>query len=184
MTKQLAGLALNLRSLYNVGSLFRTADAFGLKKLFLVGTTGHPHPDEPWRRDHHALHKTALGAEQTVPWEYQATPLPLLAKLRRAGWLIVCLEVSPRSLPITSWHATSQPTLLVVGNEMTGLPAEILSASHITLQIPQIGQKESLNVGVAFGIAAFWLTQTDSTNSIPIPNRLSHHRDSRAIGPS
>jgi tRNA G18 (ribose-2'-O)-methylase SpoU len=157
MKQSFVAIAYNLRSLYNVGSLFRTADSLGVEKLYLVGTSGHPHPEEPWRRDHQKLHKTALGAEQTVTWEYHETIDPLIKKLRTDNYQIIGLELTKTSRSLASWEGQNRPLALIIGNEITGIPNEILAMSDLTLHIPMHGNKESLNVSVAFGMAVFWL---------------------------
>lgn len=157
MKRTLIGIAENIRSLTNVGSLFRTADALGIDHLYLTGTTGHPHPDQSWRRDHRDLQKTALGAEEVVPWTYSMDTLSLIQKLRSDGFCIVTLEVSHDAQPLSAWKIPTQPIALIVGNEVDGIPKETLAASDVTLAIPMQGAKESLNVSVSFGIAAYWL---------------------------
>lgn len=150
-------VAHNLRSLYNIGSLFRTADALGVEKIFLVGSSGHPHPAEPWRRDHRELHKTALGAELTVAWEYYPAIKPLISQLKSQGYHIISLETTEKSRPLTSWQVNNHALALIFGNEVHGIPPEVLEQSDTALHIPMRGHKESLNVSVSFAIAAFWL---------------------------
>lgn len=153
----------NLRSIANIGSIFRSADGLGVDKLYLCGTTPHPHPDEPWRRDHLALKKTALGAEQTVAWEYCADTLALIRQLQKTGVLVIALETAPGAHPLSAPPPALQVRLgsgevaIVVGNEVTGLNPKTLKATDYILAIPMLGHKESLNVAVTFGIAAFWL---------------------------
>lgn len=158
------GILDNLRSLENVGSIFRTADALGVVKLLLAGTTGHPHPTEPWRRDHERLHKTALGAEQSVAWEYYPETVTAIASARQTGYQIVALELTTGSQPVTSWQAGPGPVALIVGNEVTGINNDVLGLADVIVHIPMLGAKESLNVSVAFGIAAFWIGQIKNPN--------------------
>ncbi len=154
---QLVCLLENLRSLYNIGSIFRSADAFAVDQLILVGTTGHPTPSEPWRVDHQRLHKTALGAETGVAWDYAATMSPVLAKLKQNGFLIVGLELHQQALPLAAWRPTSDRVAVIIGNEVSGIEAATLQASDQLLAIPMQGSKESLNVAVAAAIACHWL---------------------------
>lgn len=155
--KEIVGVLVNLRSLYNVGSVFRTADGLGISKLYLVGTTSHPHPDEPWRKDHLALAKTALGAERSVGWKKAAEPKTLINRLRREGYAIVALEQTSTSQPITSWQHPNQPIAVLLGNEVSGLSLKVLKMADHVFHIPMHGAKESLNVATAWAIAAFWL---------------------------
>ncbi|MDO8648308.1 MAG: RNA methyltransferase [Candidatus Peregrinibacteria bacterium] len=137
-------LAYNVRSLWNVGSFFRTADAFAVEKIYLTGYTGHPPRTE--------ITKTALGAEETVVWEQAVDPLPILKQLKSDGWQIVSLELTPDALPLTDYQPLEK-TCLVVGHELSGVPEAILTLSDAVLRIPMLGKKESLNVAVAAGIA-------------------------------
>jgi len=135
----------HIRSVYNVGSIFRTADAFGVSKLYLCGIT----PTPP-RSD---LEKTALGAEKTVPWEYKNNIVDLIKELKEKGVQIISLEKTPQSIKIL--EAKFQfPLCLMLGNEVSGVSKEVLELSDMILYIPMYGKKESLNVSVAFGIAA------------------------------
>lgn len=136
----------NVRSLHNVGSIFRTADGAGIQKLFLGGITGKPPQNE--------IHKTALGAEENVAWEYSANPVEIIQKLKAEGVQIVVLEHTNRSVHFQ--QAEYQfPTCLVLGHEHYGISAEIISLADLAIEIPMYGLKGSLNVGVAFGIAAY-----------------------------
>jgi 23S rRNA (guanosine2251-2'-O)-methyltransferase len=137
-------LAYNVRSLWNVGSFFRTCDALNVEKLYLTGYTGHPPRKE--------ITKTALGAEETIPWEHAVDPLPILEALKAEGWQIFSLELTPQAVPL---HETTaeEKVCLIVGHELSGVPQEMLSLSDETVCIPMLGTKESLNVSVATGIA-------------------------------
>jgi tRNA G18 (ribose-2'-O)-methylase SpoU len=136
----------NIRSLYNVGSIFRTADGAGLEKLYLCGITGIP-PDTK-------ISKTALGAERTVPWEYQRDPVVCLRDLRRRGYQIVLLEQAQQSIAYDIFEPQS-PVCLVVGNEIAGVEDGLLAHSDACIDIEMTGLKNSLNVTVAFGIVAY-----------------------------
>ncbi|GAB4366514.1 MAG: RNA methyltransferase [Calditrichia bacterium] len=153
----LYGFLDNIRSLYNVGSIFRTADAVRLSKLYLTGITGHPP-----RRE---IDKTALGAVETVPWEYHADPLLLVKNLKQQQIKIVVLEHTSHSLPYNQIQYTF-PCCLVVGNEVFGIRDEIVEQADYAVEIPMFGSKQSLNVTVAFGIVIYemlfqWLEKED-----------------------
>lgn len=137
-------LAHNVRSLWNVGAFFRTCDAFAIEKLYLTGYTGHPPRKE--------ISKTALGAEETVPWEHHIDPFGVIEQLKQDGWSVVSLELSANAKPVTGFHPPEK-VCLVVGHELTGVPEELLQISDATVMIPMLGKKESLNVAVATGIA-------------------------------
>ncbi len=136
----------NVRSLYNVGSLFRTADGTGLEKVWLCGITGIPPSSQ--------ISKTALGAEDRIAWEYRESALALLVQLRRQGYQIVLLEQTAESVPYQHF-VPSSPVCLVVGNEVTGVADPLLEVSDAAIEIEMAGLKNSLNVTVAFGIAAY-----------------------------
>lgn len=136
----------NIRSLYNVGSIFRTADGVGVEKLWLCGITGIP-PDPK-------ISKTALGAEKTVAWEFSETPLVVIEKLRRSGYQIVLLEQTERSVAYDEFEPKS-PFCLVVGNEVKGVGEELLPRCDAAVEIPMARHKHSLNVAAAFAVAAF-----------------------------
>ena len=155
----------NLRSLHNVGSLFRTADTLGIEKLYLCGIT--PTPIDRFGKIRQQLAKVSLGAEKYVPWEKAGSALKVIKKLKNAGYKILSIEQSKKSIPYFKLKVGSFPpkadpppaekskVALIVGNEIRGLPKTILGASDKILEIPMRGQKESLNVGVAFAIVAF-----------------------------
>lgn len=144
-------LVENVRSLYNVGAIFRTADGAGVDKIFLTGITGQP----PQRE----IRKVALGAEESVPWEYAAQSLPLLEQLKSQGVQIVVLETTPNSRPYYAVNYTL-PLCLVVGHEFHGVSQEVIDAADLLVQIPMQGVKISLNVAVAFGIAVYEIIKT------------------------
>lgn len=140
------GIVDNVRSLYNVGSIFRTADGAGIQKLFLCGITGTPPKTE--------IHKTALGAEENVAWEYVKDPVEVVQKLKGEGIQIVVLEHTTESIHFQKADFR-YPTCLVVGHEHHGISEGIIQLSDQAIEIPMYGLKGSLNVGVAFGIAAY-----------------------------
>lgn len=137
----------NIRSAYNVGSIFRTADAARVAHIYITGYTPTP--------EHRSVAKTALGAEDTVPWSQHPEPSPLLADLRDRGYTLAALEQTESSTRIAALEPAQFPLALVLGNEVKGVQQEILDGCDLALEIPQYGAKHSLNVSVAFGIAAF-----------------------------
>jgi 23S rRNA (guanosine2251-2'-O)-methyltransferase len=141
-------LAHNVRSLWNVGSFFRTADAFAIEKIFLTGYTGHPPRKE--------ITKTAIGAEEWVEWEHCTNPLQVLSELKEDGWQLIALELTETAVNLDE-AKISKKVCLVVGHELTGVPEQILDLCDLTVQIPMLGKKESLNVAVAAGIALNYL---------------------------
>ncbi|QJA05458.1 RNA methyltransferase [Thermosulfurimonas marina] len=150
------GVLENLRSAWNVGSIFRTAEAAGLSHLYLCGITP--------AGDHPAVAKTALGAEEVLPWSHHPNALELTRRLQKEGFFLLALETEG-SRP---WHPglelPEQPLALVVGNELCGVDPEVLSLCDLVLQLPMRGYKRSLNVAVAFGVLALWLS---ARRSIP-----------------
>ena len=145
------GLLDNIRSLYNVGSMFRTSDGAFIRMLYLCGYTPSPPRKE--------IEKTALGATGTVPWQYFADSLDALRAARTAGARICVLEQTDRSSGASSIHASDFPICLVVGNEITGVSQKVIDAADIALEIPMLGTKQSLNAAVAYGIALFDLVR-------------------------
>jgi 23S rRNA (guanosine2251-2'-O)-methyltransferase len=147
-----AAVLEDIRSLWNVGSMFRTADATGIGKLFLTGITGSPP-----RRE---IAKTSLGAEGHVAWKYFGHALEILPALKAEGIVVVALEKCASSMPILEIAETIEPhrkIALVLGNEVTGVSPETLAACDLIAELPMCGMKESLNVAVAFGVAAYAL---------------------------
>lgn len=136
----------NIRSLYNVGSIFRTADGIGVEKIWACGITGFP-PDSQ-------ISKTALGAEERVLWEYRKDACSVLRELKTQGYQIVLLEQLTESIPYQSYEPVA-PVCLVVGNEIDGVSEELVSLCDKTVEIEMAGLKNSLNVAVAFGIAGY-----------------------------
>ncbi len=139
----------NIRSAHNVGSIFRTADAAGIDKIYLCGYT--PRPDK-----NDKIAKTALGAEKTVTWEHHALAWKLIENLKKEGVHVVALEQDPTAIDIFDFKAQF-PLALVVGNEVKGISKALLKRAETILAIPQYGRKESLNVSVATGIAIYTL---------------------------
>ncbi|RKY89305.1 TrmH family RNA methyltransferase [candidate division KSB1 bacterium] len=139
-------LAENIRSLYNVGAIFRTSDAARIKKLFLCGFTGTPPRNE--------ISKTALGAEHSVPWEYQKSAVEVIQQLKSQKIHIVALEHTDCSSLYYETQFTF-PLCLVIGNEVEGISDAIVTMADQAVQIPMYGIKQSLNVAVAYGIAVY-----------------------------
>ncbi len=137
-------LAHNIRSLWNVGSFFRTADAFGIERIILTGYTATPP-----RRE---ISKTAIGAQDWIPWSFERDPIIAMIALKEMGYTIVGLELTERSQNLTD-YVPDNKLCLVVGHEVTGVPKELLSICDSVVAIPMCGKKESLNVAVAAGIA-------------------------------
>jgi len=136
----------NIRSLENIGSIFRTADALGVKKIFLCGISGQP--------PHHKISKTALGAEKTIPFEYCKQTWRLIDKLKKDKIYIVALEQDKGAVEYTKFKPKFS-LALIVGNEVKGISKKILDKSDKIIFLPMLGQKESLNVSVAFGVAGY-----------------------------
>ncbi|MFA6603438.1 MAG: RNA methyltransferase [Patescibacteria group bacterium] len=138
----------NIRSLYNVGSMFRTADGFGVAKIYLCGITGTP--------EQHGVQKVALGAERTVPWEHRARTWSVVEELRRRGYRVVGLELASGAIALPGAREKF-PLALVVGNEIRGLTPALRRRLDAVLEIPMLGAKNSFNVAVAAGIALYHL---------------------------
>ncbi|MCC7117624.1 MAG: RNA methyltransferase [Anaerolineales bacterium] len=139
----------NVRSAWNVGSILRSADGFGFSHAYLCGITPTPEQD--------AVQKTALGAEEFVTWSYHKDAVKLIKGLRVEGWRIVGLEEDKRAQALADFSTRQTPTVLIVGNEVTGVDPGLLKLCDEILYIPMRGQKRSFNVAVAFGVAAYAL---------------------------
>lgn len=142
----------HVRSALNVGSIFRTADAVGVSKIYLVGYT--PTPVDRFGRLRKDITKTALGAEQSIPWKSVKTITPLLKNLHKEGYNLVALEQSPKSIDYKKYRSQKK-VALIVGNEVSGIPKRILDLCNKVIEIPMRGKKESLNVAVATGVVLF-----------------------------
>lgn len=141
----------NIRSRFNVGSVFRTADGAGVSKIYLCGITPTP--------PHSRISKVALGAEDFVPWEYCAHTWRLIEKLKKQNIQVVAVEQSKTSVPYSQFK-TDQPVAIVMGSETKGLSPAILKRCNSCLEIPMHGKKESLNVATACGIITFSLNES------------------------
>lgn len=145
----ICALLENIRSLHNVGAIFRVSDGAGVRKIYLCGITGCP-PDPD-------IEKTALGATLSVFWEYHPDGRFPIEMLKRCGWKIVALERTYESLPYTEFPATAFPVCLVVGNEIDGVSDALLELCDFAIEIPQYGWKQSLNVTIAYAVAVYEL---------------------------
>lgn len=141
-----------LRSLYNIGSIFRTADGAGVDKIYLCGITGTPDNLKAKRK----ISKVALGAEESVKWEYVSQSWRLINKLKKDGYQIVSLEQTSKSINYIDFKPKFS-LALIIGNEVGGVKKSLLDKSDKIIEIPMRGQKESLNASVAFGVAACWI---------------------------
>ncbi|QQR82221.1 RNA methyltransferase [Candidatus Campbellbacteria bacterium] len=142
----------NIRSVHNVGSIFRTCDAAGVSKLYLCGVT--PTPVDRFGRNRKDLAKVALGAQDCVAWEYAEETNDVIQKLTKDGVRVIAVEQDPRSKPCTD-ISVQGPVAFVFGNEVGGVSHDVLAECDEVIEIPMKGKKESLNVSVAVGIILF-----------------------------
>ena len=159
--RRILGVLDNIRSAYNVGGIFRTADGAGVAHLYLCGITPTP-------KAHPELTKTALGAEKAVPWSAHANALSVAKNLQLEGVFLLALERAVESIPIQdfSLNEIGERTVgLVIGHELAGIDPDLFGMCEGALSLPMVGDKASLNVGVAFGIAVYWMTFRLSQNS-------------------
>jgi tRNA G18 (ribose-2'-O)-methylase SpoU len=153
-------VAHNLRSTHNVGSLLRTAEGLGVSRVILSGYTPHPEHEHDRRLPHEAaktarqINKTALGAEDMVQWDYHHEILPVLAKLKKAGYAIAALEQTEDARDLNKYHPPEK-IVLVLGREVEGLDPEVLEVCDVALEIPMFGRKESYNVVQAAAMALY-----------------------------
>ena len=138
----------NVRSLNNIGSVFRTADAFLIEKIYLCGITAVP--------PHKDIQKTALGATDSVDWEYAATTAQIVEKLKSDGVVIASIEQAEDSIPLDSFSIEKEKKYAVIfGNEVKGVSQEVVSTSDFVIEIPQYGTKHSLNISVSAGVVVW-----------------------------
>ncbi len=142
----------DIRSAINVGAIFRTADAVGIDKIYLVGCT--PCPTDQFQRVQKDISKSALGAETWISWEYKKTLLPLIKRLKKDGYEVVALEQDKKSIDYRKYKKTSK-FAFILGPEVTGLNKKILKECDYVVEIKMYGKKESLNVSVAAGVSLF-----------------------------
>jgi 23S rRNA (guanosine2251-2'-O)-methyltransferase len=142
----------NVRSHLNVGSVFRTADAFLVEAIWLCGITGTP--------PHRDIHKTALGATETVTWHYAPSTLEAINELKHKGYKIISIEQAENAIMLHRFKATTTNKYAVVfGNEVDGVEQQVVSNSDIIIEIPQLGTKHSLNISVSVGIVTWDLAR-------------------------
>ena len=139
-------LVENIRSVHNVGSIFRSADGFGAEKIYLSGYTAHPPRED--------LHKTALGAEDAVPWEYFENPLDAAEVIKKQGIPLILIEQTKQSKSMyeIDWEF---PLCFIVGNEVNGVSEDLSNMANIHVELPMRGVKQSLNVSVAAGVVGY-----------------------------
>jgi 23S rRNA (guanosine2251-2'-O)-methyltransferase len=134
----------NIRSMNNVGSMFRTSDAFLVKTMFLCGITACP--------PHRDITKTAIGAENSVNWEYHKNTMDVIQQLKNEGYFIYAIEQAIGSVSLKDIEYPNQPIAFVMGNEIDGVQQEVIDSCHACLEIPQLGTKHSFNVAVTCGM--------------------------------
>jgi tRNA G18 (ribose-2'-O)-methylase SpoU len=154
MKHQIVLILYNLRSVYNTGAIFRTAEAAGIGNIYLIGTT--PAPRDRFGRLRTDFTKTSLGAEKTIAWEKRERIFSLLGQLKKEKFKIIALEQSSKSRDYKKIHPSAK-TAIILGNEVSGLPKKILDKCDEIGEIKMLGRKESLNVSVAAGIFIFRL---------------------------
>ena len=147
----------DIRSVHNVGSMFRTADAAGFDHIYISGYS--PRPTDRFGRIRQDIHKAALGAEQSVSWSGHDDALELIREKKSQGVLIIGIEQDDTSVGLFDYDTLGDDTevLVVMGNEVDGISQELLDACGVVIEIPMYGNKESLNVSVSFGIVAYAL---------------------------
>lgn len=139
----------NIRSMHNVGSVFRTADAFLIEAIYLCGYTPTP--------PHRDIHKTALGATDTVDWKYTEQTEDALKQLKANGYTIYAIEQATNSISLQNLKAVTQKTAIIFGNEVEGVQEELIPLCDGCIEIPQLGTKHSFNISVAAGITLWQL---------------------------
>jgi len=148
----------NIRSLHNVGSIFRTADAFNLEAIFLCGITATP--------PHREIHRSALGATESVRWHYFENSVVAALHLQEKGYQLVVVEQTDQSIPLDDFSPDSEhPLALIFGNEVQGISEEVMKLTGQAVEIPQYGTKHSLNVAVTAGIVLWKITSALLKNS-------------------
>ncbi|RJQ28750.1 TrmH family RNA methyltransferase [Candidatus Parcubacteria bacterium] len=152
---EVVGILFDIRSLHNVGSIFRTADGAGFSKLFLCGIT--PTPLDRMGNFLPEFKKTSLGAEENIVWEHNTSIVRVISKLKKQGFEIYAVEQSKSSISYTilGKKCKKNKCAIIVGNEVLGIPEKVLNQCNGVVEIPMMGKKESLNVSVAFGIVAY-----------------------------
>ena len=152
MTKEAVILLHNIRSVYNVGAIFRTADAVGISKIYLTGYT--PTPLDKFKRERKDFAKSALGAQKSVSWEYLGNANTAIKKLKKEGFDIVAVEQSENSIDYKKYKP-KQKIAFLLGNEVRGVSKSLLKKCDKIIEIPMRGKKESLNVSISAGVVLF-----------------------------
>lgn len=147
--KSLVVIAHNIRSLHNIGAIFRTAEGAGVDKVYLTGYSGKPPRKE--------ISKVALGSDLRVPWEYKKNIFSLIKKLKQQKYSILALEQDKKSIDYKKFRTKKQKIALIIGNEIRGISQQLRNQADVILEISMLGNRKSLNVSVAFGIAIFEL---------------------------
>ncbi len=143
----------NVRSMNNVGSIFRTADAFLVQKILLCGITGTP--------PHREITKTAIGAEKSLEWEYHESTLEAILQLKNQGYTCIALEQAEGALDLMHNKLDFSPVAFILGNEIDGVSQEVIDAANYCVEIPQLGTKHSFNVAVSFGMLLWDYAKTN-----------------------
>jgi tRNA G18 (ribose-2'-O)-methylase SpoU len=146
----------SIRSSYNVGSIFRTSDGAMIEKLYLCGYTPYP-PHSELSAGKKEVLKTSLGATESIKWEYIKDPKEVIKSMKEKGIKVCALELTDKSFPYYELNKDIFPLCLLIGNEITGVSQELLDLCDFSIEIPQFGIKQSLNVAVAYGVTIFEL---------------------------
>ena len=146
----------DVRSMHNVGSVFRTCDAFAIAELYLCGYTPAP--------PHRDIHKTALGATETVAWQNFVTTMDAVKHVKEAGYKVLAVEQAHNSIQLDQLNWQNEKIALVFGNEVTGVHEEVLQAADGCIEIPQWGAKHSLNISVSVGVVLWEIVRQSSAN--------------------
>ena len=144
----------NVRSLHNVGSVFRTCDAMAVEKLYLCGITAKP--------PHREIQKTAIGATESVNWEYMEDAISIIHRYKKEGYTIISVEQTSNSFALGNYNWKNEKVLLVFGNEVDGVQQKIIDLSDFSIEIPQWGTKHSFNITVSAGIVLWDLKSKTS----------------------
>jgi 23S rRNA (guanosine2251-2'-O)-methyltransferase len=134
----------NIRSFNNVGSVFRSSDCFRIEKIYLCGITAQP--------PHREIHKTAIGATESVEWEHVENTLDVISRLRNEGWKTHAIEQTEKSVMLNKFDPKDNKIAIIMGNEVEGVQQEVIDACDGVIEIPQIGTKHSLNISVCTGV--------------------------------
>lgn len=134
----------DIRSLHNIGSVFRTCDAMAVEKLYLCGITATP--------PHREIRKTAIGASESVNWEYQKNAIEVIKRYQKSGYQIIAIEQTDKAISLENFNWNKEKTLLIFGNEVNGVDQDLINESDISIEIPQWGTKHSFNISVSAGI--------------------------------